>query len=393
MVKSVKGKQPASKREPSPDDFLDSDSEVDEWAEEYQSGEEPGELMGSDGEEEEEEEGNARWEPDEWDEDASEASGSGSGSDSGSEEDEEEDDQAQLKRLQSDLGSLPLATLAKAQKALSKQRSSSSSASQSSKEDRLLAVKAKLAQMQKGKGRATNVTTSYGDQPGSGDESEEEEDCDAPEAVSTKRGHKHAPQAMSTKKQVSRHRQVVDIHKPERRDPRFSSVSAGSLDAHLHSQGYSFLPSMLKEEMTSLKKALSVAQKAERTCPWAEKPARTAEREQIELQLGRVRTRLVRDQRDTAEREVLAKVKKEEREKRAQGKGAWFMKKGEKRDLLLKARFEALEKSGGKNAVKKAMEKKRKKVAGKEKKSRPFPSSQSGDSMGAGGGQRKRQRV
>lgn len=39
---------------------------------------------------------------------------------------------------------------------------------------------------------------------------------------------------------------------------------------------------------------------------------------------------------------------------------------------MLKAKFESLDQSGGKRAVKKAVEKKRKKVAAKEKKSRPF---------------------
>ncbi|WVF68488.1 hypothetical protein IAT40_003255 [Kwoniella sp. CBS 6097] len=424
-----KAKSKAAKvqaREPSPDEYLDTDSEIDEFANDYESGDDElpsgsGSGSGSDnededmmmeyedGDEEEEEEGNAKWEPDEWDENASEGSvsGSGSGSESGEGHDDEDDDRAQMRKLQSDLGSLPLSTLAKAQKSLGKQRSSSSSGSSSShsqsKEERLLAVKAKLAQMQKGKGKAINVTPTYGGAAGNerhGSESEDgDSDSDAPETTSTKRGNKHAPQAMSTKRQVSRHRQVVDLHKPDRRDPRFSSVSAGGLDAHLHSQAYSFLPSILKEELSSLKKSLYAAQKAERTCPWAEKPAKTAERERIELQLGKVRTRLVRSERETAERDVLAKAKKEEREKRASGKGAWYMKKGEKRDLLLKARFQALEKTGGKNAVKKAMEKKRRKVAVKEKKSRPFAKGDSGaggsgGGAGAGaGGERKRQRA
>lgn len=57
---------------------------------------------------------------------------------------------------------------------------------------------------------------------------------------------------------------------------------------------------------------------------------------------------------------------------------------GDKKDLLLKARFEDLEKTGGKTAVKKAMEKKRKKVAGKEKKSRPFAPGSQGGSDGSG---------
>ncbi len=39
----------------------------------------------------------------------------------------------------------------------------------------------------------------------------------------------------------------------------------------------------------------------------------------------------------------------------------------------MKSRFDALQEKGGETAVKKAIEKKRKKVASKEKKSRPFP--------------------
>jgi hypothetical protein len=73
---------------------------------------------------------------------------------------------------------------------------------------------------------------------------------------------------------------------------------------------------------------------------------------------------------------------------------------GEKKDLLLKARFEALQAEGGKRAIKKAIEKKQKKVAGKEKKSRPFAKGAFGGAGGGGdagggadGGPRKRRKV
>ena len=73
---------------------------------------------------------------------------------------------------------------------------------------------------------------------------------------------------------------------------------------------------------------------------------------------------------------------------------------GEKKDLLLKARFEALQAEGGKRAIKKAIEKKQKKVAGKEKKSRPFAKGAFGGGGGDGaggaggdGGPRKRRKV
>jgi len=92
----------------------------------------------------------------------------------------------------------------------------------------------------------------------------------------------------------------------------------------------------------------------------------------LEKALARVRTKLEQKERDVRERDVLSDIKKEERAKQANGKKAWHMKNSEKRDLLLKSRFDALERQGGRRAVKKAMEKKQKKLAGKEKKSRPF---------------------
>lgn len=46
----------------------------------------------------------------------------------------------------------------------------------------------------------------------------------------------------------------------------------------------------------------------------------------------------------------------------------------EKRELLVKARYDALAAEGGKRAVRKAIEKKQKKIGQKEKKSRPFDS-------------------
>lgn len=44
----------------------------------------------------------------------------------------------------------------------------------------------------------------------------------------------------------------------------------------------------------------------------------------------------------------------------------------DKRDLLVRARYEDLAATGGKGAVKKAIAKKQKKIGQKEKKSRPF---------------------
>jgi ribosomal RNA-processing protein 36 len=48
--------------------------------------------------------------------------------------------------------------------------------------------------------------------------------------------------------------------------------------------------------------------------------------------------------------------------------------------VLIRARYEALAADGGGRAVKRAMEKKQRKVGQKEKKSRPFPKGAFGDS-------------
>jgi ribosomal RNA-processing protein 36 len=54
----------------------------------------------------------------------------------------------------------------------------------------------------------------------------------------------------------------------------------------------------------------------------------------------------------------------------------------EKKQLFLKARYDAMAAEGGKRAVKKAIQKKQKKISQKETKSRPFArgSAQAGDS-------------
>jgi ribosomal RNA-processing protein 36 len=203
----------------------------------------------------------------------------------------------------------------------------------------------------------------------------------------------------------------------ERRDPRFGSLSAGIQDPNLTAQSYSFVSGMMSDEYNNLKSALRDALRRERSAPWAEQAQRVAEREEVEAHLAKARSRYERYQREQREKKVLQQVKKEERAKQAEGKGEWHMKRGtsrfswyshtalirfrlvaDKKDLLLKARFQALEQEGGKRKVKKAIEKKQKKIAGKEKKSRPFARGQGGAGTGAGGGggdggDRKRRRV
>jgi ribosomal RNA-processing protein 36 len=64
----------------------------------------------------------------------------------------------------------------------------------------------------------------------------------------------------------------------ERRDPRFSSMSAGNTDTNLTATSYSFVPKLIEEEYQNLRSALQLAVKRERTSPRHEREDRVAER-------------------------------------------------------------------------------------------------------------------
>jgi len=175
---------------------------------------------------------------------------------------------------------------------------------------------------------------------------------------------------MSSKRPVSIKRQVVQPTKIERRDPRFSSIS-GTFSSDTFQAGYSFLNSLQESEASQLKAELSNAQKLLAHSQPDERLEREEGVARLQRALKRGETAVERTKREKRDRDALRKAKKEEREKRQNGKKAWFMKNTEKRALLAKARFEELEARGGKQAVKKAIEKRRVKIGQKEKKSRP----------------------
>ena len=146
---------------------------------------------------------------------------------------------------------------------------------------------------------------------------------------------------------------------------------------------------------------------------------RDQEVKRLELAVKRAESTVNKDRNVMTERETLFKLTREEKEKRKQGKKHWWLKEcksyadallcfyllkvihsAEKRDLLVRARYDALAADGGKRAVKRAMEKKQKKVGQKEKKSRPIPRARNrerfileGDSREEGHSSSKRRRV
>lgn len=177
----------------------------------------------------------------------------------------------------------------------------------------------------------------------------------------------------------------------------------GEFDVHRFQNQYGFLSGLHSEELKTLRDNLKRARKLLVNSPRDLREEREQEVERLERAVKRAESTVNKDRQEKISQEALARVAKEERERQKQGKGAWHLKdctctliysyckiqlystSAEKKELLTRAKFDALAKSGGNRAVKKAIEKKQKKVAQKEKKKRPFA-----PSFRAGGGQGER---
>ena len=167
------------------------------------------------------------------------------------------------------------------------------------------------------------------------------------------RSSKNAPMEFSSKKAVSRKRQVVSIPKVNARDPRFSSLS-GDLDVDRVNQKYAFLNDYRASEIADLK------QQARNT---KDVKAKEALKREIKSMEDRERAR----KRAEEEKAVVREHRKGESERVKQGKKPYFLKKGEIKKQASVKRFEGM----GEKKAEKVMERRRKKKAGKEKKAIP----------------------
>jgi len=168
------------------------------------------------------------------------------------------------------------------------------------------------------------------------------------------RTNKHAPAEVSSKKAVSRRREVVPVAKRIYRDPRFDPVS-GPVDEVKFRKAYSFLDDYREDEMKELKAAIKTTKDEDAK----EKLKRT-----LMAMESRKKAQVSKDK----EREVLEKHRKEEKELVRQGKKPYYLKKPELKKRVLVERYGQMK---GKQ-LDKVIERRRKKIEGKEKKKLPF---------------------
>ncbi|PHH62178.1 hypothetical protein CDD81_7372 [Ophiocordyceps australis] len=167
-----------------------------------------------------------------------------------------------------------------------------------------------------------------------------------------KRSSKHAPQEITSKKPVSRRRDLPSTSvRAKPRDPRFDSLVNQSYDEVKARRAYAFLDEYRDSEVAELRAQAKRTKDADA-------------KEQIKRRIMSLESKKRAQQRKDDEMRLLAEHRRQEKELVAQGKKPFYLKRSEQKKQLLTKRFESLTKS----QVDRAIERKRKKVAGQEKK-------------------------
>ncbi|SCV70270.1 BQ2448_1664 [Microbotryum intermedium] len=261
---------------------------------------------------------------------------------------ESEDEETNLGKQ---LASIPFGTLVKAQRKLNKQQAQARSRRKSSKnnddddDDSGSEQDSKEDAEQGGRFKATVLTDRKGKVQA--------------KVNANHRSSKHAPMELSSKKPVTRNRQVIEVQANKARDPRFDSLS-GNIKSDLFSRSYGFLADQQTAELEALRKTVAMARK---------KGVSKEEKKSMEDALQRMESREISRKNKARDQEALRAWKKQELEKRQKGKQAFHLKSAERKALLLKAKYDVL--AQDKKQLRKTIEKKRKKTAQKDKKLLP----------------------
>lgn len=170
-----------------------------------------------------------------------------------------------------------------------------------------------------------------------------------------RRSSKHAPQEQSSKRPVSRKREIIADNRRQARDPRFDPMTGPPTDEYKARRAYAFLDEYRDQEMADLRAQIK-------------KTKDVNVKEDLKRQLMSMESRKKAAKKKEEADALIREHRKKEKELVAQGKTPFYLKKSEQKKQLLVNRYASM----SKGQVDKAIERKRKKVAGKEKKELDF---------------------
>lgn len=265
------------------------------------------------------------------------------------EEGEEEEDSPsesepdENEAVQSEMRQISFGALAKAQDSLGKRKRGQSDHAEETKSSTLDDIRERLRKAREEK------------QQQQGSKNAGEKSTKRPAA----RSSKHAPTVQSSKYQVSRKRIVVEPpNAVKARDPRFDPTVTGTRhNEAAANKAYSFLDEYRSAEVKQLKEQMARTKDA-------------ALKEKLKRAITSASDRQRAMENKKYEREVLSEHKKKERQLLREGKKSqpYFLKQSELKREVLKKKYESM---GSKERAH-ALERRRKKVASKEKKDLPW---------------------
>ncbi|PYH48237.1 putative pre-rRNA processing protein [Aspergillus saccharolyticus JOP 1030-1] len=277
--------------------------------------------------------------------DMSDGASDASNNDDDDDDDSESDEDAPADDVQASLGSISFGALAKAQASLGPKakralRASKSTDEASAASSPLDDIRARIREAREQKRQGLSKSK---------------------DSEKLSRSSKHAPMVQSSKYAVSRKRTVVEPPSiPKSRDPRFDPTvtsQGGRGNVQGAKDAYAFLDEYRADELKELK-----AQYAKAKNP--------VQKEALKREIRSTQDRLRAMENRKREREILAEHKKKEKQLIREGKKSnpYYMKKSELKKQVLLQKYENM---NSKDRTK-ALERRRKKTAAKERKEMPM---------------------
>merc|ERR1719394_2207491 len=173
--------------------------------------------------------------------------------------------------------------------------------------------------------------------------------------VEFKRDNKNRPREMSSKKTVGRFREVVQVAKKERRDPRFDPL-CGEFNDKLFKESYQFVNEIKSKELGELKKQIRTEEDPEK-------------RKNIKYLIQRIENQLRSEAQNQVKKAQEASDIAERKEKLKAGEKPHYVSKAKQKEAKLVEQYERLKEKGGldtfiKKKTKKNLSKERKKGLG-----------------------------
>ena len=277
----------------------------------------------------------------------------------------EESDTASKDDVQEKIRQTSFGTLKQAQDVLSRKRKLGSSTS-AEQEGKLEALRQRLRELKEEPSKETRPrkmptpqeSTERVARRGPSDSKASDDDSDSgpseEEAEFKSRSSKHAPASQSSKRQVTRKRNVIDAPKRKSRDPRFEALHQDTTPIGHMDRAYSFLTEYQKSDIKELKSALKATRDED-------------DREKLKRKIGSMENRIKSKEAKDREQEIIRSHRKAEREKLQSGKLPYYLKHKDVKERALGEKFKSM---SGKEREK-VMERRKRRDEQKEKKRMP----------------------